>query len=96
MFMESENEQYSAENHSLSPHLFLYKFFEDNIGYVLMEPQTRELIAVDVGEFDKSYKIISELEKRHQTQLRYIFSTHRHHDHVGGNLQWAEEKAKRG
>ena len=68
------------------PYLYLYKFFTDNIGYVLMEPQTKQLIAVDVGEFESSYKIISELEKRHQTQLRYILSTHRHADHIGGNL----------
>ena len=51
-----------------------------------MEPKTKELIAVDIGEFEASYKIITELEQRHNTQLRYILSTHRHADHVGGNL----------
>ena len=56
---------YSSENHSLIPYLYMYRFFEDNIGYVLMEPRTKELIAVDVGDFKTSYKVISELERRH-------------------------------
>ena len=74
----------------------MYQFFEDNIGYVLMDPKTKHLIAVDVGEFEKSSKIIGELEKRHNTQLRYILSTHHHSDHIGGNLEWLEEKKKKG
>ena len=45
----------------------MYKFFDDNIGYVLMDPQTKHLIAVDVGEYEKSSKIIGELESRHNT-----------------------------
>ena len=58
---------YSSDKHSLLPYLYMYKFFEDNIGYVLMDPKTKQLIAVDVGEFETSHKIISELERRHQT-----------------------------
>lgn len=66
-FFEEEHDPYSAANHTLVPYLYLYQFFEDNVGYVLMEPKTRALIAVDVGEFDKSFKIISELEHRFDT-----------------------------
>lgn len=61
------SEEYSSDNHTLIPYLYLYRFFEDNIGYVLMDPQTKQLIAVDTGEFETSYKIISELERRHKT-----------------------------
>lgn len=89
-----DNEIYSSDNHSLVPYLYMYKFFEDNIGYVILEPKTKQLIAVDIGCFETSYKIITELEKRYDTQLRYILSTHRHADHVGGNLEWAEEKQR--
>jgi len=53
-----------------------------------MEPSRRELIAFDTGEFEKSSKIIAELEQRHQAHLTHIFSTHKHSDHVGGNLEW--------
>lgn len=44
------------------------------------------MIAVDVGEFEASYKIISEIEKQNKTELKFILSTHHHGDHVGGNL----------
>jgi glyoxylase-like metal-dependent hydrolase (beta-lactamase superfamily II) len=57
-----------------------------------MEPRTRHLIAVDVGEFETSHKVISEIEKTHKTELRYILSTHHHDDHVGGNLKWKETR----
>lgn len=68
------------------PHLYLYPFNNDNIGYVVHDAQTNSLIAFDVGEFDKSFKIISEIESWKQAKLRFIFSTHKHNDHVGGNL----------
>lgn len=74
----------------------MYRFFDDNIGYVLLEPHTKNLIAVDVGCYETSHKIISELERRHKASLRYIFSTHRHADHIGGNLQWKDEKKRLG
>ena len=95
--MESEEfNQYSSDNHTLVPYLYMYKYYNDNIGYVIMEPKTKQLIAVDTGCFKTSYKIISELERRHDTQLRYILSTHHHWDHVNGNLEWVEEKKKLG
>jgi hypothetical protein len=49
----------NSEVHSLLPYLYLYKFNTDNIGYVLMEPKTKQLIAIDTGEFEKSFRIIS-------------------------------------
>ena len=64
---EDEFNPYTSDNHTLIPYLYLYKFFNDNIGFILMEPKTKELIAVDVGEFEASYKIVSELEQRHNT-----------------------------
>jgi len=39
---------------------------------------------------------VSELERSLGGQLRYILNTHQHWDHVGGNLQWLEEKKKLG
>ena len=40
----------------------MFKFNKDNIGYVIMEPRTRSLIAVDLGEYEISHKVISEIE----------------------------------
>ena len=70
----------------------MYGFNQDNIGYVIMDPRTRALIAIDTGDFDTSYKIISEIERQNRTELKYIFSTHSHGDHVGGNLKWKEAR----
>ena len=81
-------DQYSSDNHSLLPYLYMYRFFNDNIGYVLVEPRTRGLIAVDVGDFESSYKVIRELERENRSELKYILSTHHHSDHVGGNMKW--------
>jgi glyoxylase-like metal-dependent hydrolase (beta-lactamase superfamily II) len=41
----------------------MYRFFSDNIGYVLIEPRTRQLILIDAGDFDTSKKVVSEIEK---------------------------------
>jgi hypothetical protein len=41
----------------------MYRSFSDNIGYVLLEPRTRNLIAVDLGEFETSHKVITEIEQ---------------------------------
>ena len=90
--LDTEHNPYSSDNHSLLPYLYLFGFFEDNIGYVIREPKTNQLIAVDMGEFDKSSKVIGELERKYQTQLKYILSTHHHADHCGGNLQWKEHR----
>lgn len=68
----------------------MFKFNTDNIGYVLMEPSTRSLIAIDLGEFEISHKVITEIETTQRAQLKYILTTHHHNDHQGGNKQWKE------
>ena len=90
-----ESQQVSTaqqDQHTLLPYLHLYKFNEDNIGYVLREPQTNQLIAVDVGETVKSANIIMQLEKMYDSKLAYILTTHKHHDHIGGNEFWLKER----
>jgi hypothetical protein len=32
-----------------------------------MEPKSRDLIAVDTGEFEVSHKVVSEIERRYDT-----------------------------
>jgi len=46
--------QRRVNSHTLLPHLYLYSYLEDNVGYVLHEPATKSLIAIDTGEFEKS------------------------------------------
>jgi glyoxylase-like metal-dependent hydrolase (beta-lactamase superfamily II) len=86
-------DQYSSDNHSLLPYLYMYRFFSDNIGYVLIEPRTRQLILIDAGDFDTSKKVVSEIEKQQRgARLSYILTTHHHNDHQGANLKWKEER----
>jgi glyoxylase-like metal-dependent hydrolase (beta-lactamase superfamily II) len=59
----------------------MFKFNTDNIGYVLLEPSTRSLIAIDLGEFEISHKVITEIESSQRAKLKYILTTHHHGDH---------------
>ena len=85
--------QYDLEGgHSLTPYISLYKFYSDNIGYVLLDPQTKSLILIDAGHYPTSREVIEELEERNHAKLRYIFTTHGHWDHVNGNEEWKKSR----
>ena len=47
---------------------------------------------MDVGESEKSANIILQLEKLYDSKLAYILTTHKHHDHIGGNEFWMKER----
>jgi len=66
----------------------MFLFNKDNIGYILHEPQNNYLIGVDFGDYGISKSIVEKLEKRQNSTLKYIISTHSHHDHCGGNVEW--------
>jgi len=55
----------------------------DNYSYLLHDPVSLETAAVDPA---LAQPVLDELAKR-GWQLTYIFNTHHHHDHVGGNLE---------
>lgn len=79
---------YSLEDHTMLDHVFLYPFYQDNIGYVIHEPKNNTLIAVDVGNYEASRNVIEKLEEKKEAKLSHIFCTHHHHDHIGGNTEW--------
>jgi hydroxyacylglutathione hydrolase len=76
--------------HSLLEHIHLYKFYKDNIGYVIREPKTNSLIVIDAGHFETSRDVVEQLEDKYKAKFRYIFSTHGHWDHINGNQQWKD------
>lgn len=87
---ENINPLYDYTKHSLLKNLFIFGYNSDNIGYILYEPINKSLIGIDFGEFEKSRKIVEKLEKELDSRLQYIFTTHSHSDHCGGNRQWKE------
>ena len=47
----------SKTSHSLMPYLHVYKFFEDHVGYFVMDPATKSLLGFDVGEWKEYNKV---------------------------------------
>lgn len=82
------NPVYDYTKHSLLKHLYMFGYNKDNIGYIIYEPTNRTLLGFDFGEFDKSKNIVEKLEKNLNCKLSYIFTTHIHDDHSGGNDSW--------
>ncbi len=60
----------------------LINCLSDNYSYLIFNPDTKKGIVVDPAE---SKPVINELKKLN-ISLEYIFITHHHADHVGGNL----------
>lgn len=84
----SINHQWDFSKHSLLPYLYMFKFNEDNIGYILHDIKTNSLLAFDFGEYDISSKVVKDLENKLNSKLKFIFTTHAHNDHQGGNEKW--------
>jgi hydroxyacylglutathione hydrolase len=84
------NPAYDITRHTLKNYLYLFKYNQDNIGYILHEPMTKSLIGIDFGEYEASSKIVEKLEKSTNARLEHIFTTHSHNDHCGGNNKWKE------
>ncbi len=86
------NDAYDYTKHSLLNNLYMFGYNKDNIGYILHEPQTKTLIGIDFGEFTQSKSIVDKLETKFTSKLKYILTTHAHHDHSGGNKEWKTER----
>ena len=60
---------------------------KDNYSYLVFDEKTLESEVVDPSDADP---IINEIEKNN-LKLKYIFNTHHHYDHVGGNKKLKEK-----
>ena len=56
---------------------------QDNYVYVLCDPESQQVAVVDPSE---AMPVIQFLQKK-KWPLHFIFNTHHHYDHVGGNLE---------
>ena len=61
---------------------------EDNYGFVIRDQATGKTATIDTPDADA---IAAELEKAGWGKLDYIFNTHWHPDHAGGNARLKEE-----
>ena len=71
----------SGYNNILSGEVFLVPMFNDNYGFLLIDPDTRHTVCVDPGDGNK----IIEALKLMNLELNSILCTHKHNDHIGGN-----------
>jgi len=85
---EDRVSQYDPFRHSLFKSFWVYPYLEDNYGYVVMDQQTKSLIAIDTGSFPESQYAIETIEEEHGAKLTHILTTHWHDDHTGGNSEW--------
>jgi hydroxyacylglutathione hydrolase len=89
---DNTNPMYDYTKHSLIKYLYMFGYNSDNIGYIIHEPTNKILIGIDFGEYEKSKIIVEKLEKKLQSKLKYIFTTHSHWDHSNGNKSWRDDR----
>ena len=61
--------------------ILIIKCLQDNYSYLLREKETNFVGVVDPSEFET---VNLKIEKTYK-KLDFIFNTHHHHDHIGGN-----------
>jgi len=64
----------------------MFPCLADNYGFLVHDPDTGATAAIDTPEVEP---ILRELDAQGWT-LGYVFNTHHHHDHAGGNLELKE------
>ena len=65
----------------------IVKCLTDNYSYIIFDKENLLSAVVDPSE---ASSIIKEIEKNN-LKLKYIFNTHHHYDHVGGNKELKEK-----
>lgn len=61
--------------------------FTDNYCYLIVDRETKHAAVVDPGTAQPVIKIVEQLQRDENLELKAILCTHKHHDHVGGNAE---------
>jgi hydroxyacylglutathione hydrolase len=78
------------------PQVISVRLFEDNLSYLLLGPRQKDnrrpAIAIDPGEAQGIFSALkTHEEKTNETiEIEFIFNTHHHGDHIGGNRELVE------
>ena len=67
--------------------IIIVKCLIDNYSYIIFNDKTLEAAVIDPSDANP---VIREIEKNN-LKLKYIFNTHHHYDHVGGNSKLKEK-----
>lgn len=63
--------------------VYTVPMFSDNYGYIIVDKSSQKVACVDPAEAKAIINALNELNLK----LDYIFITHKHEDHVGGNIE---------
>lgn len=89
--------QWATLYEQVNPSLYMscYNYYKKhNIAYILHDQRTRSLIGIDFGDFKHTHKVVTLLERKLNSKLTHLISTHSHYDHTDGNKQWKQLRQK--
>lgn len=64
---------FDYSKHTLLSHLYMFKYGNIGVSYVLHDVNTSSLIGIDLGDFQASKNIINKLEYNLKSELRHLF-----------------------
>ena len=70
----------------MSIHIYPIKAFSDNYIWTLINKSNKQAIVIDPGQAAPVAKYMEE----HSLDLTFIWTTHHHHDHIGGVMELQE------
>lgn len=65
--------------------VYMMRMFDDNYGYVIVDPETKKAATVDPGEPQAVMNALGSID----CTLEQLLTTHKHMDHSGGNAAFA-------
>lgn len=77
-----------VQSHSLLERLFIYHYFTNHYGYLLLDKRTKQIVAIDCGDFQTCRFHIEKLMQQESATFTHLFLTHSHEKHCAGYRDW--------
>lgn len=78
----------NVQSHTLLESLFIYPYFNDYYGYLLLDKRTKQIVAIDCGDFKTCKYHVDKLVKQEKATFTHLFLTHSHEKHCAGYRDW--------